>query len=85
MSKTRPDEDPEAGILYRVNGGEPVAASDMEWGTVFPWDTVERKSPGSPWSTTLPEPPVFLKTSPKHHPEADGRYRLEGPIWPPRR
>lgn len=85
MAKTKADEDPEPGILYRVNGGEPVAASDMEWGRVFPWDTVERKSPGSPWCSTLPEPPVFLKTDPRFQPGPDGRYHLKGPIWPPRR
>ena len=85
MGKTKADEDPEEGILYRVNGGEPVAASDMAWGTVFSWDVVERKGPGSTWSTTYPDPPVFLKTSPDHHPGPDGRYHLKGPIWPPRR
>lgn len=82
--RTTPEE-AEAGILYRVNGGEPVAAADMAWGTVFPWDTVERKGPGSPWSPCPPDPPVFLKTSPDHHPGPDGRYHLKGPIWPPRR
>lgn len=87
MGKTKAEADahPEAGVLYRVNGGEPVPAEEMVWGSVFPWDTVERKGPGTPWMPTLPEPPVFLKQSPKHHPGPDGRYRLDGPVWPPRR
>jgi len=77
-------EHPEKGILYRVNGGEPVRAEDMAWGGVFPWDVVERKHPASPWYVCPSEPPVFLASSPDHHPGPDGRYRLEGPVWPPR-
>lgn len=83
-TKAEREEHPEAGILYRVNGGEPIRAEDMAWGQVFPWDTVERKGPATPWTPTIPEPPIFLKHSPKHHPGPDGRYHLEGPIWPPR-
>ena len=83
-AKTKAEEDPEEGVLYRVNGGEAVAAADMDWGQVFPWDTVERKTSGSPWYPTVPAPPIFLKSDPRHHPGPDGRYHLKGPIWPPR-
>lgn len=73
---------PEAGVLYRVDGGEPVRAEDMAWGEVFPWSQVERKSAGSPWLPTLPEPPVFLaETTTRKTP--DGKFHLTGPVWPP--
>ena len=79
-----PEAHPEAGILYRVDGGEPVRAEDMNWGEVGPWNLVERKSAGSPWLPTIPEPPVFLaETNTRKSPDGS-RYQLTEAVWPPK-
>ena len=67
--------------VYRLNGSEAMTLEEFPWDILSPFDIVEAKSPGVPWYETIPARPVIASHG--RIPESDGRYRLEGPIWPP--
>lgn len=75
----------ERPTMYRLNGGEAVTMDEMPWGILTPFDIVECRTPGTGWNETIPARPYSVSADPamQSRKGPDGRYRLDGPVWPP--